>query len=40
MSCERLIITIVAGFVSAMSGTGMGFMLFAGKNLYYFPGCS
>jgi hypothetical protein len=39
MSFERLIISRIAGFVPAMSGTAKGFMPFAGKNLYYFPGC-
>ena len=37
MSFERLLISMVAGFVSAMSGRGGGFMPFGGKNLYYFP---
>ena len=37
MSFELLLISMVAGFVSAMSGMGRGFMPFGGKSLYYFP---
>jgi hypothetical protein len=37
MSFEGLPISMVAGFVSVIGGSGEGCMLFGGKNLYYFP---
>jgi hypothetical protein len=37
MSFELPIISMVAGFVSAMNGMGRDFMAFEGKGLHYFP---